>query len=123
MHTYKVLFYTQAHWAQRTLTTKTPGKALTQARSVAEGDGYWSLAFDNYDKDFVVEHIEVLDDDGHAVATWQANQLLCRLAAGDLLDALEVALKRLEFGNKAGEEDAYIALAKAAIAKAKPPVE
>ena len=39
--------------------------------------------------------------------------------ASDLLDAVEIALERLEIGNYAGEEDAYIEQIKAAIAKAK----
>jgi hypothetical protein len=43
-----------------------------------------------------------------------------RLAARDLLNALEIALERLEISNCTGEEDEYIAQAKAAITKAKP---
>src|SRR5580658_7971143 len=40
-------------------------------------------------------------------------------AAGDMLDALEVAVEHLEIGNYAGEEDECIALVNAAITRAK----
>jgi hypothetical protein len=66
-----------------------------------------------------VNEIEICSAGRDGLAVWRDEDLRLRLAAQDLLDALETALERLEISNHAGEEDEFIARGKAAIGKAK----
>lgn len=128
MTTYIITFSTERHWAQTRLTAETPEQALAEARRFAEDDGFRELDYQNYDEDPFVEQIEV-HASGDAVAEWRHPRLLVRLAAHDLLNALEAqtteaqaVIDAWEQGDLAGAVrmlDASIPAARAAIAKAK----
>src|SRR5208282_5339408 len=119
MTIYTAQFRTDADYAERTFKARTPEQALALARTFYdEHDG--ELLFQNYDGGSPVNEIEIAGPEGSELAVWQDDDLRLRLASRDLLDALEIALERLEIGNYAGEEDDCIAQAKAAIARAKP---
>jgi hypothetical protein len=83
-----------------------------------------ALHFDKYDEAQPVNHIEILDDDRNQLAHWRDADLLLRMAGTDLVEALgfcEMTLADLEASKRKG----YIAeakkLARAALAKARPP--
>jgi hypothetical protein len=50
-------------------------------------------------KGMPVNEIEITGPDGDELAVWMDDELRLSLAAGDLLEALEVALERLEISN------------------------
>lgn len=117
MTTYTAHFYTEADYAETRIEANAPEQALQRAREI-ESDQLEILDFQSYDSTDGIEHIEIWSPDRRTVAEWQSDNRRLRLAASDLLEALEAALERLELGNYAGEEDEYIAQARAAIAKA-----
>jgi hypothetical protein len=117
MTTYTAKFSSVTLWATREIEAETPEQALHLAREIADHEA-GALDWCAYDPSDDVEEIEIDDEDGTTEALWQSDDLRLRLAAADLLVALEVALERLELGNYAGEEDAYIAQARAAIGQA-----
>jgi hypothetical protein len=61
---------------------------LQRARQI-ESEETETLDFQSYDCGGGVEHIEIRSSDGHTVAEWKHADLLLRLAAPDLLQALE----------------------------------
>jgi hypothetical protein len=121
---YTAYFYTDAEYASTEIDADTPGLALAAARRIKDEDGA-ALQFDKYDEAQPVNHIEILDDkDLNEVAHWRDADLLLRMAATDLVEALEfckMTLADLEASKRKG----YIAeakkLARAALAKARPP--
>jgi hypothetical protein len=119
MPTYSAQFRTDADFAERTFEADTPEQSLTLAQ-VFYDEHSEDLMFESYDSGMPVNEIEIADDEGTRLAVWQDENMRLRLAARDLLTALEIALERLEISNCTGEEDEYIAQAKAAITKAKP---
>jgi len=77
-----------------------------------------ALVFQDYDENPLVREITITDSDGNLCEGWMEDELRLSLSGGILLDALELALERLEINNHAGEENVYIAEVKAAISKA-----
>jgi hypothetical protein len=125
MPTYKAHFYTEADWAETDIEAATPAQALQRARQL-ESDQSEMLDFQSYDSTGGVEHIEVWASDRKTVAEWRSDDLRLRLAARELLDALEQALVALNTAPRfrvpiLGVIDSYAvaAICEAAIAKAK----
>ena len=125
-NTYKVFFYTEADWAETTIKAATPEQALQRAHRI-ESEETETLAFQSYDGEGSgVEHIEIQSADGDTVAEWRHEDLKLRLAARDLLEALEQALAALNTARRfkvsiPGVTDSYAvaAICEAAIAKTK----
>jgi hypothetical protein len=119
MTTYTAKFFTDTDHAEETFEAETPEQAVTLARAFYDEHDE-ELQFESYDSGGMpVNEIQISDPEGNELAFWLNDDLRLRLAASDLLDALEAAVERLEISNYAGQEDAYIAQAKAAIGKAK----
>lgn len=122
-NSYTAYFYTDAEYASTDIEADTPEEALIVACKMNEEEDD-ALSFDKYDEGHPVNHIEILDDDRNELAHWRDADLLLRMAAPDLFEALEfcdMTLADLE----ASERKGYIAeakrLARAALAKARPP--
>ena len=129
MHTYTAFFRTDADYAERTFRAHSLEHALAKARTFHDEHGE-DLIFQDYDHGGDgVNAIEIAGPDGETV--WRSDDLLRRLAADDLLDALTAATEAAqavidswERGNLASAVrtlDASIPAARAAIAKAKGP--
>ncbi len=124
MPTFEVHFFTQTDWASTNLEAETAEHALYLAHAM-ETDGS-DLEFQSYDSGGV-EHIEVWDARGVTAAEWRSDALWCRLAAGELLQALERAVTALNTAPRfqvpsLGADSYKIAAAcDAAIRAAKPP--
>jgi hypothetical protein len=128
MPTYIATFHTDANYAEHEFKAKSPKQALAAARALDEADD-GSLYFTSYDDAPPVNEIIIRDDDGNDVAQWLGDELRLRLAAGDLLEALEeqtdaaqAVIDNWTKGDLAAAVralDASIADARAAIAKAK----
>jgi hypothetical protein len=127
---YTAFFYTEADFAEVTIMARSPKLALKRARRI-ESDETEILNFQSYDSGAGIEHIEIRAPDGHTVAEWKHGDLHLRLAARDLLEALESQTEAAQAvidswaeGDLAaavnGLENAMDA-ARAAIAKAEPP--
>lgn len=123
---FEAYFYTEADWAETTIKAKTPELALQRARKI-ESEKTETLNFQSYDGGGAgVERIEIQSADGSTVAEWKHQDLKLRLAAPDLLEALEQALVALNTAPRfkvpiLGVIDSYAvaAICEAAIAKAK----
>lgn len=88
MTTFTATFRTDADYAEHTFKAKTAEQALVLARKFYdEHDG--ELLFQNYDGGSAVNEIEISGPDGSELAVWQDDDLRLRLAASDLLGALE----------------------------------
>lgn len=125
MTIYTAQFRTDADYAERTFKAKTAKQALALARTFYdEHDG--ELLFQKYDGGSPVNEIEISGPDGSGLAIWQDDDLRLRLAATDMLDALELCedalanLARLDDGTPS---ISALHAARAAIAKAKPSAE
>jgi hypothetical protein len=123
MTTYTAQFRTDADYAERTFKARTAKQAFALARTFYdEHDG--ELLFQNYDGGSPVNEIEISGPTGSELAIWQDDDLRLRLAATDMLAALElcedalVELARLDDGTPSVSA---LHAARAAIAKAKPP--
>lgn len=121
MKIYTAYFYTDAEYASTEIEADTSEQALTAARKLDEEQND-DLYFEHYDEGFPVNHIEILDEDRNELAHWRDADLLLRIAAPELLNALE------DQTNAAGDLaaavrslDASIATARAAIATVQPP--
>jgi tellurite resistance protein len=129
MTNYTAHFYTEADWAEITIKAPTPELALQRARQI-ESEETETLDFQSYDSGAGVEHIEIRSADGNTVAEWRSKDLLIRLAASELLEALknqteaaQAVIDNWSNGDLAAAVrglDASIAGARAAIAKATP---
>ena len=125
---FEAYFYTEADWAQTTIKAATPEQALQRAHRI-ESEETETLNFQNYDGGRGVEHIEIQSADGNTVAEWRHEDLKLRLAARDLLDALEsqtdaaqAVIDNWSEGDLAAAVrnlDGSIEAARAALAKAK----
>lgn len=123
---YTAHFYTEADWAETTIKALSAELALQRARQI-ESEETETLDFQSYDGGGAgVEHIEIQSADGSTVAEWRSEDLLVRLAAADMLEALEQALVALNTAPRfkvpiLGVIDSYAvaAICEAAIAKAK----
>jgi hypothetical protein len=119
MNTYTVYFRSDSEFADLDIDATTPQQALAFARKVYAEEPH-SLFFDHYGES-IVNEIAVADD-GEEVAVWQDDELRLRLAAQDLLDAVEfcaMTLYDLEASERKGYIGEAIRLARAALAKAK----
>jgi hypothetical protein len=118
MNNYSAFFFTDSNYAEYEIEADTPEQALATARALDEADDL-SLYFESYDSAQPVDEITIRDQDGEEVATWMSDALRLRLAAEELLDAAELALRELRGFYSDGESEAVRVLA-VAIAKAKP---
>jgi hypothetical protein len=117
MTTYFLDLYGNDVSAYYQIEADTPEQALDLARGLSP-EQLAQLDFEPYDLSIKIDCITVATALGTRLAEWQSDDRRLWLAARDLLDALKVALQRLN--NYAGEEAAHIATIKAAIAKAEP---
>ena len=121
MPTYTAEFRTNTDYANRAFKARSPQDALKQARAFYD-ERSEELIFERYDGQSLNE-IAVRDADGRELALWQDNELRLRLAAGDMLEALELCvdcladLARLDDGTPS---ISALTQARAAIARAKP---
>jgi hypothetical protein len=91
--TYIVTFRTDQDSASEEITAASPEAALADARAIAaDRDRLASLYFEPYSDYIPVAEIVVDSPDGERVAEWISPDLLLRLAAPDLLAALEKAV-------------------------------
>jgi hypothetical protein len=122
MTVYTVHFQNSICSATHEIKAKTPEKALARARRHVEGDSL-DLWFEPYDLTSEVNQIIVCDDEGTELAIWHDDDTRLRLAAQDLLDALEelVARDRAEAAESGFTDDemTWLEDARRAIAKAK----
>jgi len=125
MTTYTATFRTADTWATHEIDADTPEQALEQAQALAEADD-GTLDWCTYDPASVpLEEIEIDGPAGES-DVWQSDELGLRLAAGDLLEALELAVQVLNtaprFKVPALETDSYkiAAICDQALARAKP---
>ncbi len=89
MTTYTAYFRSDAEFATKSFVAKTPEKALRKARDFLEKHGD-QLDFEPYDHGgMAVDEIEIRTDDAHELAVWHGEDLRLRLAARDLLKALQ----------------------------------
>ena len=117
MPSYTADFRTDADYAIHTFKARSPQHALKKAR-VFHDERAEELMFQSYDGGHPVNEIAVHDADGDQVALWQDDDLRLRLAAQDLLDAGELALRELRGFYSDGESEAVRVLVEA-IASAK----
>jgi hypothetical protein len=122
MPTYTAEFRTDADYATRAFKARSPQDALKKARAFYEKHAE-ELIFESFDGGHHVTDIALRDADGNQVALWQDDELRLRLAAGDMLEALELCvdcltdLARLDDGTPS---ISALNQARAAIARAKP---
>jgi hypothetical protein len=130
MTTYTATFRTADTWATEDIEAETPELALQRARELADND-INALDWSTYDPASVpLDEIEI-DGPDEAGAVWQSEDLALRLAAPDVLDALEAQTDAAQAvidawakGDLAGAVrmlDGSIPAARGAIAKAKSP--
>jgi hypothetical protein len=93
MKTYTATFRTDAEFATRDFKAATPEQALKKARRFYDDDPL-DLMFESYDGGMPVNEIAINDADDDEVAVWLDEDLRLRLAARDLLDALEAMIDR-----------------------------
>jgi hypothetical protein len=120
MKTYTAYFYTDAEYASAEIEADTPAAALIAARKLNEKEE-GALDFDRYDERSPVNHIEILDQDCNELAHWRDADLLLRMVAPDLLEALkfcDMTLADLEASKRKGYITQAKKLARAAIARA-----
>ena len=125
MTTYTAIFSTAHVQATEEIDAKTPKQALAVARKLAEHDTS-ALDWYPFGPSSDVEEIEISGDAGGELALWRSEDLALRLAAPDLLDALDSLIDQID--NLQGESscidedlmqgEAYRA-AMSALAKAK----
>ncbi len=122
MPTYTAEFRTDADYATHAFTARSPQDALKKARAFCD-EHTEELIFERYDGGHPVNDIAVRDANGNQLALWQDDELRLRLAAGDMLEALELCvdcladLARLDDGTPS---ISALNQARAAIARAKP---
>jgi hypothetical protein len=121
MPSYTAEFRTDADYATRAFKARSPRHALMKARAFYDKRG--ELMFESYVWGHPVNEIAVRDAEDSEVALWQGDELRLRLAAGEMLEALELCvdcladLARLDDGTPS---ISALEQARAAIARAKP---
>jgi hypothetical protein len=115
MTTYTVNFASDAECASHDFDAETPEQALALARKLYEDDPskLWFEVYDGMD----VNEIIVYDANGNDVAVWYDDDMRLRLAARDLLDALQAVIDRDDAESVFATP--VLNQARAAIAKAK----
>jgi hypothetical protein len=120
MTNYTVHFRNSTGSAIHDIEADTPENALAFARQLVDAD---RLDFERYDLSSEVNEIVVSDDAGNDLALWVDEDTSLRLAAQDLLAALEelVARERAEAADCGFTDDemTWLEDARRAIAKAK----
>jgi hypothetical protein len=91
MPSYTADFRTDADYALVTFKARSPRHALKKARALCD-EHPEDLMFQHYDGGHPVNEISIHDAGGDEVALWQDDELRLRLAAGDLLEALELCV-------------------------------
>jgi hypothetical protein len=124
MNSYTAEFQTDANYATLEIEAATPQEALAEALKVLESDKLQAeMYFTPYDAGMLVNAIFIFNDQHDECAHWNDEQLRVRLAASDLLDALEELVKRdQEEARECGftdDEMTWLEDARRAIAKAK----
>lgn len=117
MPTFTVCFRTDATWATEPFEAASAAAALVLALAFKD-ECTDALVFQDYDENPPVADITITDSEGHSCEGWMDDDLRLSLSGAILLEALELALERLEINNHAGEETPCIAQVKAAIRKA-----
>jgi hypothetical protein len=123
MTTYTVNFASDAECASREFDAETPEQALALARKLYEDEPseLWFQPYDGMD----VNEIIVRDAQGYQAAVWRDDDMHLRLAASNLLGALEQAVQALNTAPRFAvphlDTDSYkiAAVCDRAIAKAK----
>ena len=126
MTNYTVKFASDAEFASHDFDAETPEQALARAQELyaheLHTDGPSRLCFEPY-IDMTMNEIAVCDADGNELAVWYDEDLRLRLAARDLLNALEdlVERDRAEAASCGFTDDemSWLEDARRAIAKAK----
>ena len=88
MMTYTASFRTDTQFAVCDFEAATPEDALQMARALAERDPD-ALDFEHYDSPMPLDEIEISDPAGDGLAVWRSDDLRVRLAARELLEALQ----------------------------------
>lgn len=125
MTNYRVYLRSDLQWAMRHFEAKTPKQAIKAARRFADKH-LDDLDFENFEAcDCPINEVEICDEDEQQLAVWRDEDLSLRLAAQDLLDALEQAVAALNaaprFRVPGLDKDSYqiASICDRAIAKAK----
>jgi hypothetical protein len=128
MTTFTAYFRTDAEFASREFEANTPKQALRMARKFLDTN-VEDLVFEEYGGGMPVNEIAIKDQHRDEVAVWYDEELSVRLAASDLLNALEgqtaaaqSVIENWATGDLAAAVrtlDASISAARAALAKAK----
>jgi len=127
MTEYNAHYRTDAEYGVYHFEADSPEHALQLARELYD-DNPFAIEFDAYDGPLPVEEIEISGDEGDQLAVWQSDDMRLRLAARQLLEALEAARAALNMAPRfkvpSLDSDSYkiAALCDAALAAAKPPV-
>jgi len=127
MTEYNAHFRTEGDYGLYHFEADSPEQALQLARELYERNPF-AIEFDPYDGPLPLDEIEISGDEGDQLAVWQSDDLRLRLAAPELLKALEYCERVLrdheqyDDGEGSAESEAAV-MARAAIAKAKPPAE
>jgi hypothetical protein len=129
--TYRAEFFTAADYAVRDIEAETPEQALQLARRFYDDD-CGELDFRSYDDNAGIDQIQIWDNAGGTLASWESDDYRLRKAAPELLTALVKSEQRinqlcdivntlshkLNLGDKVRKEH-FNDLARDAIAKAK----
>jgi hypothetical protein len=125
MTTYTAHFSSDAEFATLDFEAETPEQALALAQKLyaeeLHTDAPSRLWFEPY-IDMTVNEIAVCGADGNELAAWHHQDLRLRLAAPDLLEALQfcdMTLADLQSSKRKGYIQQAIRLTRAALAKAK----
>jgi hypothetical protein len=94
MPTYTAYFRTDDQYATHDFEADTPEQALALARQL-HNDNQLDLMFEPYDGGMPVDEIAIQDANFNELAVWRDADLHLRLAANDLLEALEQAIQAL----------------------------
>jgi len=94
MTTYTAYFRTDAEYATYEFKARTPKQALALARQLYD-DHPSALMFEHYDDLMPVNEIQIEGPEGMGLALWRHEYFALRLAARDLLAALEQAVAAL----------------------------
>src|SRR5580704_9859331 len=95
MTSYRVYLRSDIQWTMRTFKARSPERAIELARRFVD-ERFDELDFADYEpNDCPINEIEILDEHGNELAVWHDEDLRLRLAARDLLDALEKAVRAL----------------------------
>jgi hypothetical protein len=118
---YTAHLYTAANWAETRISAATPLLALGRARVITDDD-LSALDFRHYDDIGEVERIEIHTLEGDTVAEWESADLRLRLAAPEMLEALEfvdMTFADIEASKRKGYYTECPKIVAAAIARAK----